>query len=105
MVEPGEGDVSRKLKLAKMEISGAGVCMNLKRIVRRAQEPSNLAGELHNVVHHMRKSNERGKPFHLPETGTHDRPIARRVVAIVAEQLKIALERVSAANAVKAAAL
>ena len=66
--------------------------------MRRAEEARDLAGELHDVVHHVRQGHERGQAPALGQRRAQDRAVARRVVAVVAQELEVPLERVAAAQ-------
>ena len=98
MVEPVERQITGKLELAHLKIGSAGIGVHLKRSVRRAQETCNLAGKLHNVVHHVRQRDKCWQPRALAHGRAQDRAIARRVIAVVAQELEITLERITAAQ-------
>ena len=44
-----------------MKVGCAGISTYLKWVVCRSQETRNLAGKLHDVVHHVRQSDECGE--------------------------------------------
>ena len=98
MIEPVERDLAGQLQLAELEVGSAGIGIDLERVVRRAEEAGDLAGELHDVVHHVRQGDERGQALHLRQARAEDRAKARRIVAVVAQQLEVALERVATAK-------
>ena len=98
MIEPVERQVAGKLELTQMEVGRAGIGTHLKGIVRRAEEARDLAGKLHDVVHHVRQGDERGQAAALGQRRAQDRAIARRIVAVVAQELEVPLERVAAAQ-------
>ena len=58
VVEPSQRDLTRQVELAELEIHRTGICVYLKGIMRRAQKARDLAGELNDVVHHVRKCDE-----------------------------------------------
>ena len=86
MVEPVERQVTGKIQLTQMKIGRAGIGTHLKRVMCRAEETRDLAGKLHDVVHHVRQGDERGQAAALGQGRAQDRAIARRVIAVVAQE-------------------
>ena len=98
MIEPLERDLAGQLKLAELKIGSAGIGIHLERVVRRAEKSGDLAGKLDDVVHHVRQGDERGQALDLWQARAEDRAEARGIIAVVAQQLQVALERVAPAK-------
>ena len=96
MVEPVERQVAGEIELTEMKVGRAGIGTHLKWVMCRAEETRNLAGKLHDVVHHMRQGDERGKSLLLAQGCAQNRAIAWRVVTVVAQELEIPFEWVAA---------
>ncbi len=66
--------------------------------MRRAQEARDLAGELHHVVQHVRQCHRCGQAPALRHRRAQDRAVAGRIVAVVAQELEVPLQRVAPAH-------
>ena len=98
MVKPRQGDLAGQFKLAQLKVRRRWICVHLKGIVAGPEKAGHLAGKLDDVVHHVRQGDERGQLVHLQQARAEDRSVAGRIVAIVAQQLLISLERITAAK-------
>ena len=63
MVEPVKRQVAGEIELTEMKVGCTGIGTDLKWVMCRAQETRDLAGKLHDVVHHMRQGDECGEAF------------------------------------------
>src|ERR1700678_516270 len=65
MVKPVKRQVAGEVEVTEMKVGYTGIGTHLKWVMSRSQETRDLAGKLHDVVHHMRQGDECRKAFSL----------------------------------------
>src|SRR5258708_7135222 len=88
MLKPVERNITGEFELIEMEVGNARVAYYLERVMGRTQEPGNLTGQLHHVVHDVRQGDEFREPRACLKLVTQSGAETGWVVSVVSQQLK-----------------